>query len=95
VFILSFVIPFLILLNKQVKTKPRFMIGLCSLVFVGIWLEHYLLLSPALNPRADSIPINIADVLIALGFLSLMVLAVRFALVRFPELLPVQQQEAK
>jgi hypothetical protein len=95
VFILSFVIPFLILLNKSVKTKPRFMIGLCSLVFVGIWLEHYLLLGPALNPNAHSIPISIADVLITLGFLALMAMAVRFALARFPELIPVKQREVK
>ena len=95
VFILSFVIPFLILLNKQVKTKLRFMIGLCSLVLVGLWLEHYLLLSPSLNPKADSIPIGIADVLITLGFLSLMAMAVRLALARFPELIPVQRQEVK
>jgi Ni/Fe-hydrogenase subunit HybB-like protein len=95
VFILSFVIPFLILLNKQVKTRPLFMIGLCSMVLVGIWLEHYLLLGPSLNPRAHSIPISVADVLIALGFLSLMAMAVQFALARFPELIPVQQQEVK
>ena len=95
VFILSFVIPFLILLNKSVKTKPRFMIGLCSLVFVGIWLEHYLLLSPALNPNAHSIPISIADVLITLGFLALMAITLRFALARFPELIPVKQREVK
>jgi Ni/Fe-hydrogenase subunit HybB-like protein len=95
VFILSFVIPFLILLNRQVKTRPRFMIGLCSLVLVGIWLEHYLLLGPALSPGADSIPINVADILIAMGFLGLMGTAVRFVLTRFPELVPVQRQEVK
>jgi len=95
VFILSFVIPFLVLLNKQVKTKPRFMIGLCSLVFVGIWLEHFLLLGPALSPGAESLPMGMMEVLITLGFLGLMAMAVRFALGRFPELLPVQKQEVK
>jgi len=95
VFILSFLIPFVILLNKQVKTRPRFMIGLCSLVFVGIWLEHFLLLGPALSPGADSLPMGMTDVLITLGFLGLMAMAVRFALARFPELLPVQKQEVK
>ena len=95
VFILSFVIPFLILLNKQVKTKPRFMIGLCSLVFVGIWLEHFLLLGPALSPGAESLPMGMMEVLITLGFLGLMAMAVRFALGRFPELLPVEKQEVK
>jgi Ni/Fe-hydrogenase subunit HybB-like protein len=95
VFILSFVIPFLILLNKQVKTKPRFMIGLCSLVLVGIWLEHYLLLGPALNPKAGSIPVSVTDVLITLGFLGLMAMSVRFGLGLFPELVPLKQEEAK
>ena len=95
VFILSFVIPFLILLNKQVKTKPRFMIGLCSLVLVGIWLEHFLLLGPALNPRADSIPVSMSDVLITLGFLGLMAMAVRFGIGFFPELVPVKKEEVK
>jgi hypothetical protein len=95
VFILSFVLPFFILLNKQVKTKPRFMIGLCSLVFVGIWLEHFLLLGPSLNPGAESLPMTVTDVLITLGFLGLMAIAVRYALARFPELLPVPRQEVK
>jgi hypothetical protein len=35
------------------------------------------------------------EVLITLGFLGLMAMAVRFALGRFPELLPVQKQEVK
>jgi hypothetical protein len=95
VFILSFVIPFLILLNKQVKTKPRFMIGLCSLIFVGIWLEHLLLVGPALHPKATSLPLEATDGLITLGFFGLMALAVRLALARFPELIPVQRQEVK
>jgi hypothetical protein len=95
VFILSFVLPFLILINRAVKSRPRFMIVLCSMVFVGLWLEHYLLLGPALNPGADSIPISLSDVLIALGFLGLMAMAVRSALTRFPELVPVQRQEVK
>ena len=94
-FLLSFVIPFLILINRQVKTKLRFMIGLCTLVFVGLWLEHFLLLGPALSPMADSLPLGMIDILITLGFLSLMAMAVRFALSRFPELIPVRQQEVK
>jgi hypothetical protein len=95
VFILSFVIPFLVLLNKQVKTKPRFMIGLCSLVFVGIWLEHLLLVGPALRPRATSLPLEATDGLITLGFFGLMALAVRLGLARFTAWIPAQRQEVK
>jgi Ni/Fe-hydrogenase subunit HybB-like protein len=95
VFILSFVIPFLILLNKQVKTKPHFMIGLCSLVLIGIWLEHLLLVGPALSPKTSFLPLDVTDGLIFLGFLGLMAMAVRFGLGLFPELIPVQQKEVK
>jgi hypothetical protein len=94
VFIVSFVIPFVVLLNKQVKTKPRFMIGLCSLVLVGIWLEHLLLVGPAIYPEAAAIPLGVTDFLISLGFLGLMAISVRFALRAFPELIPVKGREA-
>lgn len=59
---------------------------LCSLVIFGIWLEHLLLLGPALNHHATSIPLGIPDVLITLGFLGLMLFAVSSYLKIFPEL---------
>jgi len=86
VFIVCFIGPFIILLNKKVKTKPLLMIIICSVVIIGIWLEHLLLLGPALNHGAQSIPMNIADGLISLGFLGLMAIAVRYFLSVFPEL---------
>ena len=47
VFIMCFIIPFLVLINKRVKTMPGFMMALCGMVIVGMWLEHLLLLGPA------------------------------------------------
>ena len=67
---------------------PGFMIVLSSLILVGIWLEHLLLLGPALNPGVSSLPLDLSDGLISLGFLGLMVLAVPFLLTSFPELPP-------
>jgi hypothetical protein len=87
VFMVSFVIPFLILINKRVKSMPLFMIFLCSLILVGIWFEHLLLLGPSFNPGASSLSLHLSDGLISLGFLGLMALAVRFLLTSFPELL--------
>jgi len=95
VFIVSFVIPFCILLNRKVKTKPVFMITLCSMVLIGIWLEHLLLVGPALSPKTSFLPLDVTDGLIFLGFLGLMAMAVRFGLGMFPELIPVQQKEVK
>ena len=86
VFIVSFLIPFLILLNRKVKTKPKFMILLCSVVLVGIWLEHLLLLGPALSPHAASLPLSLIDGFISLGFFGLIALSVLFFMGQFPQL---------
>jgi hypothetical protein len=86
VFIVCFIGPFFILLNKTIKTKPILMVILCSLVIIGIWFEHLLLLGPALSHEADSISLGVTDGFISLGFLGLMVIAVAYLLKRFPEL---------
>jgi hypothetical protein len=86
VFIVCFIGPFFILLNKTIKTKPILMVILCSLVIIGIWFEHLLLLGPALSHDANSISLGVTDGFISLGFLGLMMMAVTYLLKRFPEL---------
>jgi hypothetical protein len=85
VFLVCFIGPFFILLNQSIKTKPVLMLIICSVVIVGIWLEHLLLLGPALSHEARSIPLSLSDGLISLGFLGLMVIAVGYFLNVFPE----------
>ena len=68
------------------------MIILCSVVIIGIWFEHLLLLGPALNPGAESIPLSLADGLISLGFLGLMMIAVTYILGVFPELVRIKKK---
>ncbi len=92
IFIVCFIGPFVILLNKKIKTKPIFMMILCSVVIIGIWLEHLLLLGPALNHGAQSIPLSISDGLISLGFLGLMVIAIRYFLATFPEIALIKKR---
>ena len=94
VFIVCFVMPFLVLLSARVKTLPRFMIVLCSVIIAGMWLEHLLLLGPALNHHAKSIPLGITDILITIGFFGLMALAVSGYLKQFPELVRVNAKKA-
>ena len=84
IFIVCFIIPFVILLNKKVKTKPVFMMILCSIIIIGFWLEHLLLLAPAMSHDAHSLSLGVSDGLITVGFFGLMVLAVSFFLKRFP-----------
>jgi hypothetical protein len=85
VFSMVFIVPFFILLNRKVKTKPVIMLLLCSIVIIGIWLEHLLVLGPALNPRMNTLPLGFTDGLITLGFLGLMVISVTFFMEIFPE----------
>ena len=93
IFGVSFVVPFFILLNKKVKTMPKFMIVLCSFVIAGIWLEHLLLVGPPLSHSVDTLPLGVSDILISLGFLGLMLMAVNFSLKQFPELAGAGKRE--
>ena len=93
IFIICFIIPFLILLNMKIKTKPQFMSVLCSMVIMGIWLEHFLLLGPALNHHASSLPLGISDGLVFIGFLGLMAMTILFFLNLFPEFLRTEETE--
>ena len=88
VFVVCFIVPFLILLNRRIKMKPRVMLVLSAFVLIGIWLEHLLLVGPALNPQASRMPLGIADGLISLGFIGLMALAVTYYFNVFPGIIP-------
>jgi hypothetical protein len=92
VFIMAFIIPFIVLINKRVKTRPRFMMALCAMVIVAMWLEHLLLLGPAWDPAAAAVPLSITDGLIFVGFLGLMALTVAGMLKTFPELVPAPRE---
>jgi len=92
VFIVCFIGPFFILLNQSIKTKPFLMMLICSVVIVGIWFEHLLLLGPAWNHEAQSIPLSLSDGLISLGFLGLMAIAVGYFLRVFPETILVKER---
>ncbi len=94
VFILCFIGPFFILLRRSVKTQPKFMMILCSIVIGGIWLEHMLLLGPALSHHATSLPLGVTELFVTLGFLGLMIIAVSYYMKLFPELEPGERRAA-
>jgi hypothetical protein len=94
VFVTGFILPFLILLNKRIKTLPKAMIALCSAVIVSMWLEHFLVLGPIYSPHAVQLPLQISDGLISLGFLGLMAASVAVFLNEFPEVLSLKPPEA-
>ena len=87
VFGVCFIGPFLILLNKKIKTVPAAMIVICSLVITGMWLEHFLLIAPAFYPYSESLPLSWIDAAVGLGFLGLLASALIYYLKQFPEVL--------
>jgi hypothetical protein len=97
VFIVCFILPFLILLNRKIKTVPRFMMALCTLVIIGMWLEHYLLLGPALSGHGSGhgLPVSPVEGGVALGFAGLLMLAVFGYLRQFPDLLASGQKASE
>ncbi len=80
------------LINKRVKTRPGFMMALCGMVIVAMWLEHLLLLGPAWDHAAAGCRWSLTDGLMFIGFLGLMVLAVAGMLKTFPELFPAPRE---
>jgi Ni/Fe-hydrogenase subunit HybB-like protein len=93
IFIGAFVAPFLILLNRRIKTRPKAMTVICLAVMVGIWLEHYLLLGPAFHHHADHLPLGWVEAVVGVGFFGLFAAAVTSYLNRFPEILDARRAE--
>jgi len=93
VFAICFILPFLILINKRIKTVPRAMIAICSMVLAGIWLEHLLLVGPAVSHAHGSLPLGITDGLITIGFFGAMAAVLTAYLDVFPEIEAAGQRE--
>ena len=95
VFAVCFIGPFLILLNKKIKTVPAAMIVICSIVIIGMWLEHFLLIAPAFHHDVQSLPLSWIDIGVGLGFLGLLGTALGSYMKQFPELLEQQAEEGR
>ena len=95
VFFGCFLAPFLILLNRKIKTMPKAMTVICLFVMAGIWLEHYLLLGPSFHHHAHHLPLGWVEVAVAVGFFGLLAAAVTGYFKQFPELLENQQLTAE
>lgn len=95
VFCVSFIAPFLILINKKIKTIPKAMLVICGAVIVGIWLEHFLVLRPVYYPEATALPLHVVDVALALGFFGLLATVVTRYLAIFPEMVDQKAEEVR
>jgi Ni/Fe-hydrogenase subunit HybB-like protein len=93
VFVMCFILPFIVLLNGRIKESPVSMIIICSLVIVGFWMEHFLLLGPVYLHDIDQFPLGVHEIIISAGFLGLFILSILFYLKQFPELLGNKEVE--
>ncbi|MEW5908260.1 MAG: hypothetical protein AB1659_00510 [Thermodesulfobacteriota bacterium] len=86
IFIVSFALPFLILLNRRIKKNPKWMSLICAMVILGLWLEHLLLVGPAISRHARALPLGFSDGLVFLGFLGVMGISISTYIRIFPEI---------
>ena len=70
VFAMAFVIPFVVLLSRKVKTAPRAFQLIAFVPFVGMWLERFILVSPSLW-HGPGLPLGLTELLITLGVAGL------------------------
>jgi hypothetical protein len=83
VIILCFLVPFVGLIGRKAKMKPKFLAFFASVIMVGLWLERYGLIAPSLWHEGDPV-FTIWHPLIGCMFLGLYIGAVRWFLSTFP-----------
>lgn len=79
VLVVSFALPFLALLSRRLKLRPRALGALGGIVLVGMWLERMLLVAPSVW-SGPSLPLGWVEAGVTLGFVGLVGLPVRWFL---------------
>ncbi len=79
----SFVLPFVVLLSRNVKRTARGLAAVASVVLVGMWLERYVLVTPSIW-TAQGLPIGPLEILVTIGFGAGFLLAYTWFLERVP-----------
>jgi hypothetical protein len=83
VLVLAFVGPFIILINKKIKTMPKIVRWVALSILLGIWLERTLLIAPSVV-GGHSFPISWLEISTTVGFLGLFLLAIQTFWNKFP-----------
>jgi hypothetical protein len=86
VVLMVFALPFLGLLTRAPKKVPPVLVFFAGMILLGHWLERFLLIYPSLWEEAG-LPLGLAEVGVALGFLGLFLASYLWYLARVP-LLP-------
>jgi hypothetical protein len=84
VFTCIFILPFFGLMGVTPKRKPQILVTFATIVAVGLWLERYILVYPALYFGLRKAPFGWQEVGVAFFFLGLVLLAITAFQRRFP-----------
>ena len=82
VFPMCFVIPFIMLLSRDIKKTPKTYAVVCLTLMTGVWLDRYLIIMPELSP--NHIPFGFTEIGIFVGFLGAYLLCIRTFLSKYP-----------
>ena len=85
VFALAFVVPFVVLLSRAVKSSPRGLTAIALVAFAGMWLERFVLVSPSLW-HGEGVPLGLVELLVGAGVAGLFVRSYVAFLETFPVL---------
>lgn len=85
-FFVNFALPMVILMSRDAKRNPKFLITIATLIFLGHWVDVWLLVTPGV--MGGDAHLGLMDIGMFLGFLGLFVFVVLKALTKAP-LVPV------
>ena len=83
---LGFILPFVLLLSRRIKTRPLAMLALSFVILGAMWLDKFLLIAPSLW-RGPGLPLGLAEILITMGFFGIMAICILVFMKKYP-LLP-------
>jgi hypothetical protein len=85
-FFVNFALPMVVLMSRDAKRNPKFLITIATLIFLGHWVDVWLLVTPGV--MGGDVHLGLMDIGMFLGFLGLFVFVVLKALTKAP-LVPV------
>lgn len=81
--VLNFLIPFLLLMTRNAKRTYTLLVPVAALIFVGHWVDLYLMITPGAVGNTDS-SIGFLEIGVTIGFLGLFLLATLYSLSKAP-----------
>ncbi len=80
---MCFFIPFTVLLSRGIKKTPRSLVAVAIVIAIGVFLERFILIMPAVWFKND-LPIGLVEIGLVIGFVSAFLTVVLNVLARVP-----------